>query len=228
MGSKRSRVFKAATKKGRSPTTDSTAGGLVDLHLGVIAVSPDTARFFELMLIPLTEKPSTRKQLTDLLKFQEGISCLNRFWFLVVRFLLVAFFTGAAPTAQANENDEVRVLFDLESKMAQAWVQRDARTLERILADDYTLAGTGEALVGKGECLAGIVNPEFRTTAAIVADLRIRVYGDAAVVTGRATYRGSSKERGRYVRRFRFTDTFVRQGSTWKCVATHASGLAPE
>jgi ketosteroid isomerase-like protein len=122
----------------------------------------------------------------------------------------------------------VKVLLDLESKMAQAWVQRDAQTLEQILADDYTLAGTGDALIGKGQYLAGIANPQFRTTSAIVADLRIRVYGDAAVVSGRATYRGWSKKRGRYVRRFRFTDTFVRPGSTWKCVATHASGLGPE
>jgi len=122
----------------------------------------------------------------------------------------------------------VKVLLDLESKMAQAWVQRDAQTLEQILADDYTLAGTGDALIGKGQYLAGIANPEFRTMSAIVADLRIRVYGDAAVVSGRATYRGWSKKRGRYVRRFRFTDTFVRPGSTWKCVATHASGLGPE
>ena len=146
----------------------------------------------------------------------------------VVWLLLVVFFTGAVPTAQAGENDDVKVLLDLESKMAQAWVQRDAQTLEQILADDYTLAGTGDALIGKGQYVAGLDNPEFRTTSAIVADLRIRVYGDAAVVTGRATYQGWSKKRGRFVRRFRFTDTFIRRGSTWKCVATHASGLAPE
>ena len=147
---------------------------------------------------------------------------------LVVRLLLVVFFTGAVPTAQAGENDDVKVLLDLESKMARAWVQQDAQTLEQILADDYTLAGSGDPLIGKDQCVAGLDNPEFRTTSAIVADLRIRVYGDAAVVTGRATYRGWSKKRGRYVRRFRFTDTFVRRESTWKCVATHASGLAPE
>jgi ketosteroid isomerase-like protein len=189
---------------------------------------PVTARFFESMLIPLTEKPSTRNQLTDLLEFQEGIFCLNRFCLLVVPLLLVAFFTRAVPRAQAGENDAVKVLLDLESKMAQAWVQREAQTLEQILADDYTLASTGDALIGKGQYVAGLDNPEFRTTSAIVADLRIRVYGDAAVVTGRATYQGWSKKRGRFVRRFRFTDTFIRRGSTWKCVATHASGLAPE
>ena len=147
---------------------------------------------------------------------------------LIAGLLLVAFFTGTVPTAQAGENDDANVLLDLESKMARAWVQRDTQTLEQILADDFTLAGTGDALIGKGEYVAGLDNPEFRTTSAIVNDVRIRVYGDAAVVTGRATYQGWSRKRGRYVRRFRFTDTFVRHDSTWQCVATHASALAAE
>ena len=180
------------------------------------------------MLTPLTEKPGRRNQLTDPLKVQDGIPCLNRFCLLIVGLLLLALLKEAAPTARAGENDDVKALLDLESKMARAWVQQDAQTLGQILADDYTLAGTGDALIGKDQYVAGLNNPEFRTTSAMVNDLRIRVYGDAAVVTGRATYRGWSKKRGRYVRRFRFTDTFVRRESTWKCVATHASGLAPE
>jgi hypothetical protein len=146
----------------------------------------------------------------------------------MVGFLLLSFFKLGVSTAQAGENDDIRVLLELEGKMAEAWVRRDTQTLEQILADDYTLAGAGDALIGKCEYLAGIVNPEFGTTSAIVDDLRIRLYGDAAVVTGRATYRGWSKKRGSYVRRFRFTDTFIRRVNIWKCVATHTSGLGPE
>ena len=146
----------------------------------------------------------------------------------MVGLLLLSFFKLGVSTAQAGENDDIKVLLELEGKMAEAWVRRDTQTLEQILADDYTLAGAGDALIGKGEYLAGIVNPEFGTISAIVDDLRIRLYGDAAVVTGRATYRGWSKKRGSYVRRFRFTDTFIRRVNGWKCVATHASGLGPE
>ena len=130
--------------------------------------------------------------------------------------------------AQAGEKDDVKELLQLESQMARAWVQRDAQTLEQILDDDYTLGGTGEALIGKEQYIAGLDNPEFQTTSAIVDDLRIRVYSDAAVVTGRATYQGRSKKRGTYLDRFRFTDTFIRRDSIWKCVATHASALASE
>jgi hypothetical protein len=146
----------------------------------------------------------------------------------MVGLLLLSFFKLGVSTAQAGENDDIKVLLELEGKMAEAWVQRDTQTLEQILADDYTLAGAGDAVIGKDEYLAEIVNPEFGTTSAIVDDLRIRLYGDAAVVTGRATYRGWSKKRGSYVRRFGFTDTFIRRVNIWKCVATHASGLGPE
>ena len=165
-------------------------------------------------------------------KIPEAISGLNRFWgrscLLVAMLLLAELAKATVPTAQAGEKNDVEALLQLENDMAQAWVQRDAQTLMRTLADDYTLSGTDDFLIDKDEYLAGLDNPEFRTTSAMVDDLRIRVYGDAAVVTGRAVYRGWSKKGGKYVHRFRFTDTFIRRDGAWKCVATHASGLARE
>ena len=164
-------------------------------------------------------------------KVQEVISGLNRFWarlcLLVAALLLVELGKATAP-ARAGEKDDVEALLQLENDMAQAWVQRDAQTLVRILADDYTLGGTGDSLIKKEEYVAGLDNPEFRTTSAIVDELRVRVYDNAAVVTGRTVYRGWSKNGGKYVHRFRFTDTFIRRDGAWKCVATHASGLARE
>jgi ketosteroid isomerase-like protein len=193
---------------------------------------PTTARSFELMLVPGSKKPTRRNELTAALSIQACIFCLEkflgRFCLSLAGFFLVVSFKGAALTAQAGENEDVKVLLQLENDMARAWVQRDTQTLEQILADDYTLAGTGDALIGKTEYIAGLDNQEFETDSAIVDELRIRVYGDAAVVTGRAAYKGRSKKRGGYVHRFRFTDTFIRHDGIWKCVATHASALAPD
>jgi hypothetical protein len=154
--------------------------------------------------------------------------CCDRVCLSVVGFLLAVSFEGAVPARPTGENDDVKVLLQLESEMARAWVQRDAQSLEQILADDYTLSGTGDALISKAQYIAGLDNPDFETTSAIIGDLRVRVYGNAAVVTGRATYQGQSKKRGRYLHRFRFTDTFIRRDTTWKCVATHASALVQE
>jgi len=38
------------------------------------------------------------------------------------------------------------------------------QTPEQILANDYTLASTGDAIIGKDQYLAGIPNQRFRTT----------------------------------------------------------------
>jgi Domain of unknown function (DUF4440) len=158
-------------------------------------------------------------------------SGLRRFWTracLLVTALFLAELGGATvSTAQAGEKHDVKTLLQLENDLAQAWVQRDTQTLERILADGYTLGGTADFWIGKEEYVAGLDNPEFRTTSAIVDHLRMRVYRDAAVVTGRAVYRGWSNNGGKYARRLIFTDTFIRRDGVWKCVATHASGLPP-
>ena len=168
----------------------------------------------------------------EISKVQEAVSGLNRFWarlcLLVAALLLVELGKATVPIARAGEKDDVEALLQLENDMAQAWVQRDTETLVRTLADDYTLSGIGDFLIDKEEYVAGLANPEFRTKSAMVDDLGIHVYGDAAVVTGRTVYGGWSKKGGKYAHRFRFTDTFIRRDGAWKCVATHASGLAPE
>jgi ketosteroid isomerase-like protein len=165
-------------------------------------------------------------------KVQEAVSGLNRFWAWLCLFVAASLLTvvgeATVGTVQGAEEDDIKALRQLENDIAQAWVQRDTETLDRILADDLTFAGAGDALIDKSQWVAGVNYPGIRTTCAIVDDLRVRVYGDAAVVTGRAVYRGRSKKRGEFVQRFRFTDTFIRRESAWKYVASHASGLPPK
>ena len=92
-----------------------------------------------------------------------------------VLFVVCRIFEEAPRTAWAGENEDVKGLLQLENDMARAWVQRDTQTLDQILADDYTLTGTADALIGKREYIAGLDNSEFETDSAIVNALRIRV-----------------------------------------------------
>jgi hypothetical protein len=61
-------------------------------------------------------------------------SGLQRFWIrsclLVTALLLAELGAATVSTAQASEKDDVKTLLQLENGMAQAWVQRDAQTLE--------------------------------------------------------------------------------------------------
>jgi len=163
-------------------------------------------------------------------KVQEAVSGLNRSWSrpCFAAFLLAVVGEATVAAVHGGEEDDIKALRQLENDIAQAWVQRDTQTLDRILAGDYIFAGAGDVLIDKEQWVAGVDYPGIRTTSAIVDDLRIRVYGDAAVVTGRAVYRGWSKKSGEFVHRFRFTDTFIHRDNAWKCVASHASGLPPK
>jgi ketosteroid isomerase-like protein len=50
-------------------------------------------------------------------------------------------------------------------------------------------------------------------------DLKVRVYGDCAIVTG--MYREKGVVKGRPIsRRGRFTDSWVKENGTWLCVAS--------
>ena len=56
-------------------------------------------------------------------------------------------------------------------------------------------------------------------------DMKARVYGDAAVVTGGNTTKETIKGKdisGLY----RWTDTWIKKAGRWQCVATHASKIA--
>ena len=59
-----------------------------------------------------------------------------------------------------------------------------------------------------------------------INDLKVRVYGDAAVVFGleteKSTYKGEDTSGQN-----RFTDTFVKRNGRWLCAASHSTRLAP-
>ena len=73
---------------------------------------------------------------------QEAISGLNRSWgrscLFVGALLLAGVGEATVATVQGGEKDDVKALRQLESDMAQAWVQRDTHILDGILAADYT------------------------------------------------------------------------------------------
>ena len=60
-----------------------------------------------------------------------------------------------------------------------------------------------------------------------IDDVTARVFGDAAVVTGR-THGVGEFEGSAYDVVIRFTDMFVRRDGQWQAVASHASLLQPK
>jgi ketosteroid isomerase-like protein len=68
---------------------------------------------------------------------------------------------------------------------------------------------------------------ERRIEAMAIDEVSVRVFGDAAVATGRTRATGSYRGTSASVV-LRFTDVFVRRDKRWQIVASHASALAPQ
>ena len=113
-------------------------------------------------------------------------------------------------------------------EVAHAWdramTANDAAAIGRFMADDWIIVGSDGSVTDRAAFLglveSGIVSHDVMTS----ENIRVRVYGDAAVVTSDGVSAG--KYHGQPFREVeRASSVFVRQSGTWRCVLTHLSRL---
>jgi hypothetical protein len=138
---------------------------------------------------------------------------------LIIAGCALAMSAFSAPRAVAADQGKVeQELMKIERSWCSASVKGDAAAIGAILADDYTdVLPTGD-VTSKAQALS-----DAKTEKQTVCDIdmmQVRVYGDAAVVVGRTTWK-SSLGNGQY----RYTDMYIRRDGRWICVASHASDI---
>ena len=118
----------------------------------------------------------------------------------------------------------------VESPWDEASMGRDTAALARILSDDFVYTNASGAVLGKQEYLMSLIKaPDMTQQSFTSEDLSIRVYGDAAVVTGRSSWKGRSRGKGQFINaQYRFTDVWVKRQGGWQAVATQATTIAQE
>ena len=122
----------------------------------------------------------------------------------------------------AKMQDETE-LIELQQKLATAWLSRDRAMVERIIAPDWISTYPDGQMTDRAGVLAQVFETGVHKIHGLkIDDVKARVFGDAAVVTGR-THGVGEFEGSSYDVVIRFTDTFVRRGGQWQAVASHAS-----
>lgn len=109
---------------------------------------------------------------------------------------------------------------------ADAVTKADAATLERLFADDMIVTAGNGAVRNKAEEIkdsAGSPDPDFIWTNPFTTDIvRVKIYQDAAVVTGLAKW--GFKYKGQQVNQERrYTHFYIKQKRQWKIVAQQIS-----
>ena len=139
---------------------------------------------------------------------------------LVALLLLMTWYAAAQQTA-TQRGDEARVLA-LEVLWNQAELKRDAKGLDQILADRFIYTDIDGSLERKPEFLESVRNPTDRITSIGSESMSAEVYEDTVIVYGIYIEKGTSNGKT-YLHRGRFTDTWIKQGPAWKCVASHVT-----
>lgn len=147
---------------------------------------------------------------------------------LAIAVTTLAFMRNQMAAQSGNAEQEVKALI---REWDDAFKQRDPATLDRILADDFVLTDASGAVLNKMEYLSSIVKaPDMShipQPSSVSDDVAVRVFGDAAVVTGHSTVKGRPRGKGQFLSgQYRFTDVFVKRQGRWQAVATQGTSIA--
>jgi ketosteroid isomerase-like protein len=123
--------------------------------------------------------------------------------------------------AQTKAADESKILA-LENAWNLAEQHKDARALDELLGDGLVYIDYDGSIMSKSEFLASIAKPSLHPEQIVNESTTVHMYETAAVVTG--IYREKGVDKGKpYLRRGRFTDTWVYQDNVWRCVASQST-----
>jgi len=110
-------------------------------------------------------------------------------------------------------------LLRLENEFARAVASNDADALDAFLADDWIIVEPDGGMIDKARFLGVIRSGALSHESMESTDLKIRVYGNTALVTGLTTSKGKFMGQD-FTSCERATDIFVKQSDRWQCVFT--------
>jgi ketosteroid isomerase-like protein len=141
--------------------------------------------------------------------------------FALVTLAAVLFFSASFPQDKSASADEIQIK-QLERAWNQAEAHQEIKEVSSLLADTLAYTDYDGSFMNKVEYLKWVAAPEQKADHLYDEGLNVQVYGDAAVATG--IYRETGKNKGKpYTIRSRYTDTWIKRGGVWLCVASHST-----
>jgi ketosteroid isomerase-like protein len=126
-----------------------------------------------------------------------------------------------------RDSDPAADLVELEHRLASAWVNGDRPFIEALLAPDWAVTDPSGKVLSRQQVMdEAFVSSDRDITAMTIDDVRVRVFGDTAVVTGRTRATGTQQGTSVSVV-LRFTDVFVRSDAGWQVVASQGTIVTP-
>lgn len=124
--------------------------------------------------------------------------------------------------AQDKDKSDADYIRSMELKWTESYKQRKVDILASLLDEDFIITIEDGSTYGKTGYISHSAEPGVKVEVAQMSDLKVRMHGTTAVVTGAYYERGESKGK-RYEYHDRFTDIWMKAGGKWQVVASHYS-----
>ena len=145
--------------------------------------------------------------------------------FGLVVLACIALAQNSQSGTQPAHDSDVRELERLEAVWNEAHEHGDADALEALWADDLEVAVPRMPVMTKADAVKFAHSGRMKFLSYRTSDIHVRVYGNAAVVTGRLQ-RIRSINGLELSDDWRFTKMYVREARSWRVVSFHASEAA--
>jgi len=133
-------------------------------------------------------------------------------------------FLAGLPLVFAQENDVANAVLQTERDLATAYLKSDADGIAQGVMEDYTLTNSMGKITTRADDIGEARKNDPKYEIFENYDMKVRLHGDTAVVTGKTHTKGVSGGKP-FDFQFQFTDTFVKDGGRWRLVAGHVSKL---
>ncbi len=133
----------------------------------------------------------------------------------------ITLFLQSDQKAPAQSDEEGRILA-LETAWNHAEQHKDAAALDQLLAPTLIYVDYDGSMMNKVQFLASVKAESLEPDQITNETMTAHMYPGAAVVTGIYREKGTLKGKP-YLRRGRFTDTWIYLNGTWQCVASQST-----
>lgn len=134
----------------------------------------------------------------------------------IVALTLLGVLVVVPAHAQKTSAREQEVLKATQMLNEASLIKKDRATMERVYGDDYVYNHSNGSITSKAQEIAEYMSSDLKWTAQKTDGLKVRMYGDVAVVTGVSTLTGSAKGYASGPRRF--TEIWVRRNGRWQTI----------
>jgi len=131
---------------------------------------------------------------------------------------------GFAPAQGAKEKaDDARkteqIILGLESQGRDATLKNDVEANDRLLADNWMNINPDGSVTTKSKLMELLKDGSFKIMSIDVDEVVVRLFGDAAVVTGRSTTKRAGQGSEVIARQVRFTRVYAKNKGKWQVVS---------